>query len=474
MFNKILGWIRSVINKMFNTNIGTKFNVDIAVSNKMSTAISKWEKMYKDEAPWIDDKVISTGLPASIAREFATATLVEFKSEITGSKRADYLNNQYKKLKKNLRRNLEHGCAIGSMVLKPYVSNGQLNIDIVKGTNFFPVEYNSNGECTSGIFASRKIIGKYYYTRLEYHNLDLSKKYYTIINKAYMSSSEEILGQEVSLKTIPDWSNIQEIVNIENIEKPLFGYFRVPFANTIDPDSSCGVSVYSRAVKLIEEADKQFSRLLWEFEGSELAIDADPSVLQRNEVIRDKYKLPSLKDRLFRATGSNKDGKAFYEVFSPEIRETPLYKGFNDILKRIEFICGLAYGTISDPELIEKTATEIMSAKQRSYATVSDIQQALEDALNDMIYAMDVLATLYNLTPRGNYEASYEWDDSIIIDSESEQRIRQQEVREKLRTKISYLMWRYGFTEKQAQEELERIKAETEEQEKSLFNQQVE
>ena len=188
----------------------------------------------------------------------------------------------------------------------------------------------------------------------------------------------------------------------------------------------------------------------------------------------DKYKLPSLKDRLFRATGSNKDGKAFYEVFSPEIRETPLYKGFNDILKRIEFICGLAYGTISDPELIEKTATEIMSAKQRSYATVSDIQQALEDALNDMIYAMDVLATLYNLTPRGNYEASYEWDDSIIIDSESEQRIRQQEVREKLRTKISYLMWRYGFTEKQAQEELERIKAETEEQEKSLFNQQVE
>ena len=112
MFSKFIGWIRSVINKMFNTNIGTKFNVDIAVSNKMSTAISKWEKMYKDEAPWIDDKVISTGLPASIAREFATATLVEFKSEITGSKRADYLNNQYKKLKKNLRRNLEHGCRI--------------------------------------------------------------------------------------------------------------------------------------------------------------------------------------------------------------------------------------------------------------------------------------------------------------------------------------------------------------------------
>lgn len=474
MFNRVIGWIRSVINKMFNVNIGTKFNVDIAISSKMATAISKWEAMYRNNASWLNDDVISTGLPSAIARELATLTLIEFKSEITGSKRADLLNDHYKKIKKILRKELEYGCAIGSMVLKPYVSNGQLYIDIVKGTNFFPVEYDSNGECTAGIFASRKIIGKYYYTRLEYHNLDVGKKSYTIINKVYRSSNEEILGQEVSLTTVSDWAKIKEIVNIENVKKPLFGYFRVPFANTIDPDSPCGVSVYSRAEDLIKEADKQFSRLIWEFEGSELAIDADPTVLKTTGVIREKYKLPELKDRLFRATGSNKDGKPFYEIFSPKIRETELYKGFNDILKRIEFVCGLAYGTISDPALIEKTATEIMSAKQRSYATVSDIQQALEDALNDMIYAMDVLATLYNLTPRGNYETSYEWDDSIIIDSESEQRIRQQEVREKLRTKISYLMWRYGFTEKQAQEELERIKAETEEQEKSLFNQQVE
>lgn len=475
MFSRFISWIRSVINKMFNSNIGTKFNVDVAVSNKMSAAISKWEKMYKNEASWLDDNnVISTGLPASIAREFATLTLVEFKSEITGSKRADYLNNVYKKIKKILRKELEYGCAIGSMVLKPYVSAGQLYIDIVKGTNFFPVEYNSNGECTSGIFASRKIIGKYYYTRLEYHNLDVGKKSYTIINKAYMSSNEDILGQEVSLKAVSDWKEIQEIVTMGNVEKPLFGYFKVPLANTIDPDSPCGVSVYSRAVDLIKEADKQFSRLIWEFEGSELAIDADPTVLKTNEVIRNKYKLPELKDRLFRATGSSKEGKPFYEVFSPEIRETALYKGFNDILKRIEFVCGLAYGTISDPELIEKTATEIISAKQRSYATVSDIQQALEDAFNDMIYAMDVLTTLYKLAPRGLYETSYEWDDSLIIDSESEQRIRQQEVREKLRTKVSYLMWRYGFTEKQAEEELEKINKENAEMENSIFSQQRE
>lgn len=237
MFNKILGWIRSAINRMFNINIGTKFNVDVAISDKMLAAISLWEKMYKDEAPWLKDDVISSGLPASISRELATATLVEFESEITGSKRADFLVERYKKIKKNLRKNLEYGCSLGNMVFKPYVSNKQLFIDIVKGTNFFPVEYDSNEECTSGIFVSRKVEGKYYYTRLEYHNLDIANRHYTIINKAYKSTTDEILGQEIDLKVVSDWKDIQDIVEIDNVEKPLFGYFRIPFANTIDPDS---------------------------------------------------------------------------------------------------------------------------------------------------------------------------------------------------------------------------------------------
>ena len=112
----------------------------------------------------------------------------------------------------------------------------------------------------------------------------------------------------------------------------------------------------------------------------------------------------------------------------------------------------MAYGTISDPEMIEKTATEIISAKQRSYATVSDIQTALEDALEDMIYAMDVLATLYKLAPIGKFETSYEWDDSIIVDAKEEQSIMMQEANMGYIKKEIYLMKRYGVTEEQAKE----------------------
>ena len=50
--------------------------------------------------------------------------------------------------------------------------------------------------------------------------------------------------------------------------------------------------------------------------------------------------------------------------------------GYNRIVQKIEFNCGLAYGTLSDPQVVDKTAEEIISSKQRSYATVKAIQNS--------------------------------------------------------------------------------------------------
>ena len=55
-----------------------------------------------------------------------------------------------------------------------------------------------------------------------------------------------------------------------------------------------------------------------------------------------KQVLPKGKQRLFRAHNS-KDAN-FYEVFSPALRDESIKRGFNAILQRIEFACGLAYG----------------------------------------------------------------------------------------------------------------------------------
>ena len=93
-------------------------------------------------------------------------------------------------------------------------------------------------------------------------------------------------------------------VLVKDWRSPLFGYYRVPLANAISIDSPLGVSVFSGADTLIADADRQYSRLLWEYEAGEMAIDVDPAALKPKTETRNGKKveaMPTLNTRLFRA-----------------------------------------------------------------------------------------------------------------------------------------------------------------------------
>ncbi|MBP3927852.1 MAG: phage portal protein, partial [Clostridium sp.] len=178
---------------------------------------------------------------------------------------------------------------------------------------------------------------------------------------------------------------------------------------------------YSRAVGLIAEADKRYSQINWEYESKEAAVHIAQNLLKWDKD-QGKYQYPGGKDRLYReveyATGAT--DKPLLDTYSPDIRDTALYNGFNNQLKRIEFNCNLAYGTLSDPNAVDKTATEIKTSKQRSYTFVSDCQMALQAALEDTVAAMAMYCDLYQLAPAGAHQMSFEWDDSVIVDRDAE------------------------------------------------------
>ncbi|MBQ8043896.1 MAG: phage portal protein, partial [Clostridia bacterium] len=277
---------------------------------------------------------------------------------------------------------------------------------------------------------------------------------------AYNSDEKSTLGIKIELNKIPEWENIQEITAIQYIDKPLFSYYKPPIANNIDSESPLGVSVYARAVNLIKEADKQFGRINWEYEASEKAVYVDELATKPTQNKKQSFIVNRLKGRLYKTLNTGNEKTDFFKDYSPEIRDEALWRGLNKTLQRIEFNVGLAYGSISEPSVVDKTATEIKASKQRSYATVSKMQENLQNALEHLIYAMDVLTTLYGLAPQVSYEISFNWDDSLIVDTEKEQVLQMQEVNSGLRSKLKYIMFRYGLTEQQAQEELELINKE--------------
>lgn len=446
MIKEFIERIGQVIRKMLGREkIKDAIGVEVAVSDKMTNEIDLWAKMYKNEPPWKEKNIKLCGLPAAIAGEFARLVTLELKTEVTGN---DFINEEYQAVVSDIRKYTEYACAKGGLAMKPYASEGHIEVDMVQADRFFPTKFNSRGEVTAAVFAESLTVGKKVYTRLEYHQHEGTM--YHINNKAFVKQdldNVEVLGKEVPLTAIPEWANLQEEVTLKNVKMPLFAYFKIPNANNVDDTSPLGVSVYSRAINDIKEADNQWTRLLWEFEGSELAIDADITLFKKDD--KGNYEFPKGKDRLFRMMDLD-DNAEKYKVFAPAIRDENLINGFNAILRRIEFNVGLAYGTLSDPNTVDKTAEEIKASKQRSYSTVSDIQKSLQTALEQLVYAMDVMAQLSGLSGRKKYEMSFDWDDSIVIDKEQELASMQQDAVAGFIRKELYVAAKYGVSEEEA------------------------
>lgn len=515
--------IKEVIRKMIGARtIEQTLKVTPTISSAMENAIQLWSDMYKNKAPWLREpsfadptRVVSLGLPALIASEKARTALIEFNSEITtptteeevenpdyvepvpdeqgnvlpptepktikqktpvsSTERADFLNEQYKKLKKKLRTQVEYGIAKGGLIIKPYIVKNQsedgqtqysIEWDFCQADCFYPLAFNSSGDITEAAFLETSVSKDLIYRRLEYHKWENNKV--TIVNKAYKSTNSNTeqdmtgvdLGQEVPLTEVPQWRDLQPETEIKNVTKPLFSYFKMPEANTVDTTSPLGVSGYSRAVDLIKDADVQYSTLLWEYEGGALAIDVDRNALDFMKTDKDSGSvMTNLQRRLYRKVDINIDGST-YNPYAPALRDSNYLQGLNAILMRIEDAVAISRGTLSDAGAEAKTATELKILKQRSYQANADIQEALENAIEGAIYAANVLCSLYQITPEGKYEVSYEWDDSIITDVDTELNKRITLMQNGLTSKVETRMWYFGETEDQAIQALVKIQQE--------------
>lgn len=454
MFSRLVAWLQGVWQMLSGSSVKRALNVDVALSSGMAGKLELWARMYRDDAPWLSDTVKSLGLPAAIASELARAATIEMAVAVTGSARATWLSEQMMGVVDRLREQLEKGNALGGLMFKPYVDGEQLAIDYVPADQFYPVRYDSSGHLTEVVFAEQIRRGDSYYTRLEYHAM--SGAGCAIRNRAFRSSTADEIGSAVPLTAVDEWASLAPDALIEGIDRPLFAYFRFPLTNNVDPASPLGVSCFSRAEGLIRQADEQWGRFLWEFESGERAVYVDELAFRR-----DKDGRPLLPNkRLYRTVDAGGERDDLFQDYTPTLREENILRGLNAILRQIEFKCGLAYGTLSEPQYEAKTATEIRSMMQRSYVTITDIQKALETALDGLLYAMDIWATWANLAPRGAFTAAYTWDDSVISDRELQMAQDRQAVGMGVMPKYQYLMRNYKLDEATARRWIEEAQGE--------------
>ena len=479
IFTGLWAKIREVLRRLIPyRNIEQAESIDTPLSTEMTTALENWYMLYLNKADWLggEAQVRSLNLPAFIASEIARQVTLEMKWNITGkgedgatqaedgsdvmNPRAEYLKAEFEKLLTVLRLKLEQGCAAGGMIVKPFPSteDGHIYFDWAMDWSFYPLAFDDDGNLSDVVIPDVFRDGKTVYTRLERHTI--TKNGVEITQRAFKSNNENSLGTEIRLSDVERWSGLQEQAIVKQTDGPLFGWFKVATANSIDVNSPLGASVYAKAIDLIKEADMQYSRLLWEYEGSELAIDVDPTALRPKRTEGGGLEMPKLNERLFRAVDIDKGDRDLYDVFSPNIRDASLLNGLNQLLIRIEDLSGLSRGTISDANVDARTATELKIIRQRSYATIADNQAALERCLKDVVRVMDKYATMYHLAPEGNYDVSFEWDDSILTDTDAEMQERMMMLNAGIISKAEFREWYFGETTTQAKAAINSINQE--------------
>ena len=397
-----------------SANIGKEFGVDLIMSDEMNNALQRWDSISTGLPSWLnaDDDIETINMAKHIADTRAKLTALELGITVSGSPRADYLQNIVKDLLKRLPDKLADADRLGGMIVK---WNG-VSWDFVLPGDFGITEKDNNGEITGAIFASHTTQGKSHYTRLEYHRFDGvgadGKKIYRVTNKAFRnqinSKNTYMLGSPVPLTSVAAWADMQPEVYIANLEHPLFAYYRVPGANTVDPTSPLGLSVFANAITELKAIDVGISRMNAETNDSKHITFVGQQVIRgaTNQGIQ----LPRFVQGL--GMGLNDSETSSIHEHVPTLQTDARIRGINFNLSMAGVKCGFSEGVfVLDGQTGMITATQVESDDRDTIQTIKADRDALQDALEQAIYGANELISLYDLSPLGEYEINFSFGD---------------------------------------------------------------
>lgn len=396
-----------------DTNIGKVFGVELISSSEMNSALQRWDNISTGKPPWKNagDEIDTINMAKHISDYRARLTVLDIGIAISGSVRADFLQGLADDLLKRLPNRIAEANRMGGIIIK---WSGE-NWDFVLPGNFGVTAKDDNGEIVGAIFASHTSQGDGHYTRLEYHRFegtDENGRVYKVTNKAFKNQltgeGKYSLGKPISLQDVDAWAHMTEEISISKLEKPLFAFYRIPGANTIDPSSPLGLSVFANAIPELKALDIAISRKNTEIEDSKHITFVGQTIVQN--AANKGIELP----RFVKGLGmglSDGEVSAIHEHV-PTLLTDQRIKDINFNLSLAGVKCGFSEGVfVMDGQTGMITATQVESDDRDTIQTIKSDRDALKDALEQAFYGADALATLYGLAPLGEYEINFNFGD---------------------------------------------------------------
>ena len=416
IISRIKGWF----NMIFRSKAKEEFNIEPIISQSMEDMIQKCFAIYQGKPYWLDDAdhIKTINFAKAVCSETARLAMLGTKITIDGSARAVWLQEQIDNIYFKLRDWVEYGCAYGTVILKP---NGK-GIDLVTPNNFMITDCE-NGEISGVVFVNRDVVGKKYYTRLEYHRF--IDDMYAITNRCYVGDTENDISKRIDIDKTP-WSELIEESFIQNVDSPLYGVLKMPHANNVDVDSPMGLPIFSDAIEELKDLDIAYSRNSKEILDSKrtVLLDSDrllPSggkVAQTGTYFDRQRESMGLPDYVKNVYGNGTED--FYQEINPQLNTDTRLSGLNALLSQIGYKIGYSNGYFVFNESTGiQTATGVEAEQQRTIQFIKDVRDKVESCLDRVIYSLNVFADLYNLSPVGTYEITFDFGD-ITYDREQD------------------------------------------------------
>lgn len=344
---------------------------------------------------------------------------------------------QHNDFKRNLSKYLEPAMALGGLVVRPYFNDqsGQVEFSWALPDAFFPLESSTNkiSQCAMA-FKTIKTQGNktFYYTLLEFHEWIDGE--YWVSMELYESEKSNVLGMQVSLNTLKQYEEFEAAVHGEEIERPIFSYFKTAGFNNINPYSPLGVGVYDNCKRTLDRLNKALDAFDHEIDVGKRRAAFPESMLSG---IPDKgtgeTKLTFDKDDDFYVIvpGTNPDEFKITDL-THDIRTEQYIGAINHRLRLLEMEVGLSTGTFvfdgAGVRTTNKTATEVISENSQTYQSRNQQTTELEEFIRDVVLALCELGRatevdgkpLFSGESPNREEIGVDFDDGIFLDKKSE------------------------------------------------------
>lgn len=421
----------------------------------------------------VNCKRYSLGMGKKLCEDWANLLMNE-KVQITleGQKEQEFIDRVLTENNFTVKANemQEMKSALGTVAYIPRVIGQEINeggeivpgnasgiiLDYVTIENIYPLAWQ-NGFISECAFSSVVTRNGHDYLYLQIHHKDDGGNY--IIDNRIYRYDNEMLSDE-RLTNVKGFENIPPVVHTGS-DKRQFVIDRLNIANNFNYLLPTGIAVYANTIDVLQGVDIAYDSYVNEFRLGKKRIMVKPSAAKYldGEPVFD----PS--DVAFYVLPEDVSDGAIITPIDMTLRTAEHNTGIQDQLNILSSKCGFGETYYRFDGGSVATATQVISENSTMFRTIKKHEVILFSVIEELCRILLRLGnTAMNVGLDENVKVSIDFDDSIIVDTESQRAQDRQDVNMGVMSVLEYRMKWYGEDEDTAKAALPKMQDMTDEQ----------